>query len=427
MGVEGKGERSTSVVADGASEEDSKKGGLKAWLDVLASFFLFINAWGLTQTFGAFNEYYVSTLLSSNSPSSISWVGSFQVFLVIVLGAFTGPLFDAGYLRPLLVLGCILIVLGMSMLSLATVYWQVFLAQGLCVGLGSGLLYVPTLALVSTLFSDSTRPWVIGCVNGGGSVGGIIYTFMLRNLMPVIGFGWAVRAIALVTLVLSAVALAILLPHRPEVPERRRAVFDLRALREPSFLLFSLALLLSYVAFYIPPFYVPTYATAALGQPRSFAFECLVFVSIGSFVGRTVPMLAAVRFGSLQVYIAATVGTVVVLFAWIAVYNVAGFVTFCLMYGIVSGVQVAAPSAAMSHPVLSPTMRVIGARMGMAWMFAGIGVLIGSPIAGALVNVTPGYVDFRPAQGFAAAVAAGAVLCSIVPLIAILKYDRKEN
>jgi hypothetical protein len=65
--------------------------------------------------------------------------------------------------------------------------------------------------------------------------------------------------------------------------------------------------------------------------------------------------------------------------------------------------------------------------MGMAWMFAGVGVLIGTPIAGALVNVTLGNVDFTPAQGFAGAVAAGAVLSSVVPLIAIIKHNEGKN
>ncbi|KAI8948749.1 major facilitator superfamily domain-containing protein [Xylaria longipes] len=408
-------------------EDSPKDGGPRAWLYVLAAFFIFVNAWGLTQTFGAFEELYVRTLLSSTSPSAISWIGSVQVFFVIFLGAFTGPLFDAGYLRPLLGVGCFLIVLGMATLSLATTYWQVFLAQALAVGIGSGLVYVPSLALVSTLFPESSRPWAIGCVNSGGSVGGIIYTFTLRGLVPSIGFPWAVRAMALINLVVAGVALAILLPYRPPQAAKRRAVLDLHALREPMFLLFSVALLLNYVSFYIPPFYIPTYATAALGQSRDFAFESLVYVSVGSLTGRTLPMLAATRLGSVQVYLAATLLTVVVLFAWMAVRNVGGFVTFCVFYGLTSGVLVAAPSAAISHPVLSPNMSVIGTRLGMLWMFGAFGVLIGAPIAGALVNVNPGHVDFRPAQGFAGAVVSGASLFLIVPLVAVVRYGKKKN
>ena len=365
------------------------------------------------------------SLLPKSSSSAISWIGSVQTFLVVVMGVITGPLFDAGHLRPLLVLGCTLIVLGLAMLSLATAYWHVFLAQALCVGLGSGLLYVPSLALVATMFPPSTRPWAIGCVNAGGSVGGIIFTFMLRRLQPTIGFPWAVRAIALVTLVLALLALAIILPNRPQRASRRRDLLNLRAFREPSFALFSLALLFNYVAFYIPPFYVPTFARVVLRQSQNFAFDGLVFVSVGSFFGRTVPMLAANRVGSMQVYLAATAAAIAVLFAWIAVHTVAGFVVFCIMYGLVSGVLIAAPSAAVSHPVLSPSMDVIGTRMGTCWMFAGFGVLVGTPIAGVLVDVHA--ADFTPAQGFAGAMVAMGTLCLIVPLVKIIKYDRRNK
>lgn len=336
----------------------------------------------------------------------------------------TGPLFDAGYLRSLLLIGCTLIVLGVSMLSLATTYWHVFLAQGLCVGLGSGLVYVPSLAFIATLFPRSTRPWAIGVANGGGSIGGIIFTFMLRRLQPTIGFAWAVRSIALVVLVLCLIALVIILPHRPVV-SKRRAMFDPRALFEPSFAMFAIAQLFTYVAFYIPPFYVPTYAKVALGRSQNFAFDSLVSVSVGSFFGRTIPMLAAARFGSVQLYLAALLSAVIILFSWIAVHNVGGFIVFCVMYGLASGVLVAAPSSAIAHPVLSPSLNVIGTRMGMCWMFGGIGVLIGSPIAGALVDVRK--ADFTPAQVFAASMVVAASLCLIVPLIAVIRYDRKHR
>lgn len=347
-----------------------------------------------------------------------------QVFLVVVLGALTGPLFDAGYLRPLLLLGCTLIVFGMAMLSLATAYWEVFLAQALCVGLGAGLIYVPSLAFVSTLFDERHRPWAIGVANSGGSAGGLIFTFMLRRLEPTIGFPWAVRAVALVNLVLAVVVLAIILPHRPPPQSHKRALFDLSALREPNFIFFAFALFFSYVAFYIPPFYVPTYATAVLHKSQDFAFDALAVVSAGSAIGRTIPMLAAPRMGILHVYLLSTAGAGILLFSWISIHSVPSFLAFCAWYGILSGVLVSAPSAAVSHPVLSPSMNVIGTRMGMGWMFGGAGVLIGSPIAGALANVHK--ARFAPAQAFAGAMLTAGGLCLIVPLVAVLKYNKRN-
>ena len=47
-----------------------------------------------------------------------------------------GPVFDLGYVRLLVGLGAFMVVFGMMMTSISTDYYQVFLAQGVCVGLG---------------------------------------------------------------------------------------------------------------------------------------------------------------------------------------------------------------------------------------------------------------------------------------------------
>lgn len=70
----------------------------------------------------------------------------------------------------MLVAGNFLVVLGIMMLSLSTQYWQVFLSQGICMGLGAGLLYIPSLALVSIWF-EKKRAIALGIVMSGIAVG----------------------------------------------------------------------------------------------------------------------------------------------------------------------------------------------------------------------------------------------------------------
>jgi MFS family permease len=66
--------------------------------------------------------------------------------------------------------GNFFVVFGIMMLSLATKYWHVFLAQGICMGLGAGLLYIPSLALVGIWFSRK-RSLAMGIVTSGIAVG----------------------------------------------------------------------------------------------------------------------------------------------------------------------------------------------------------------------------------------------------------------
>lgn len=78
-----------------------------------------------------------------------------------------------GYHKALLVAGGFLIVFGMMMLSLCTKFYQILLAQGVYVGLGTGMVYVLSLAFVTASFTTK-RPTAIAIANSGISVGGHI-------------------------------------------------------------------------------------------------------------------------------------------------------------------------------------------------------------------------------------------------------------
>lgn len=88
-------------------------GGTRAWLQVLGAFFLNFNTWGLVNTFGTFQSEYSTGLLRGSSQSSISWIGSLQAFLMLVIGVLCGRALDAGYFYMDISMGVFLEVFGM--------------------------------------------------------------------------------------------------------------------------------------------------------------------------------------------------------------------------------------------------------------------------------------------------------------------------
>lgn len=185
------------VVA--AEAHEPPNGGLIAWTQVIGSFFLFFNSWyvrvrhrillyflprekllqslanaihirGLVNAFGVYQTYYETGFLSTQSPSNISWIGSIQAFLLMIVGAVTGPLYDAGYFYYLIATGSFLVVFGLMMTSLCTVYWQVMLAQAVCIGLGCGCIFVPSVAILPQYFT-TRKAFVTGIAAGGSSLG----------------------------------------------------------------------------------------------------------------------------------------------------------------------------------------------------------------------------------------------------------------
>lgn len=154
--------------------------GITAWLQVLGSVILFFNTFGVMNSWGEFQKYYESEQLFTASSSEISCIGSSQSCLTLVIGALTGTIYDAGYLRLLLVIGTIGTTLGLMMLSLCKKYWQVVLTQGITMGLGIGCLYLPAIAVLPGYFKKKIG-LAIGIATFGSSVGGIIYPLMFHG------------------------------------------------------------------------------------------------------------------------------------------------------------------------------------------------------------------------------------------------------
>jgi hypothetical protein len=48
--------------------------------------------------------------------------------MVLLMSFLSGPIFDCGYLRPLLCVGSFLVVFGFMMTSVSRTYWQILLA-----------------------------------------------------------------------------------------------------------------------------------------------------------------------------------------------------------------------------------------------------------------------------------------------------------
>lgn len=83
--------------------------------------------------------------LSNYNASSISWIFTFQLFLMFLFAQADGMFVDMFGPRAVMIPSAILELLGIAMLSLCkdNQYYQFFLAQGVCFGIGSAGLFMP--------------------------------------------------------------------------------------------------------------------------------------------------------------------------------------------------------------------------------------------------------------------------------------------
>lgn len=426
----GKPQESHSIVLSSSPAFDEKNverfvvkketridGGFVAWLQVVGAFCLFFTSWGIVNSFGVYQTYYESYLLSTNyTASQISWIGSIQAFFLVSIGVITGPVFDKGYLQPMLWLGSFLTVFGLMMISICKTYWQILLAQGVCVGIGSGCLFVPSMAVVAIYFTKK-RALATGIAVGGGSIGGIILPITFRRLQPSIGFAWTTRVLAFIIFALLLVAVAVM--RNPLPPKPGRALFQSSAFKSPPFILQSFGIMLGFIGLYVPIFYVQTYAlTRDITSDSDYAFYLLSILNAGSFFGRILPNFLADKTGPMNMLVPCTVAAGILCLCWMRITSVAGITVFAALYGFFAGAYVSLLPPAIVQ--LIPDMRVVGTWMGMCLFIASFGLLAGNPIAGALVNIPE--KQFAAAQGFAG----GVILLGALLMCITLVLKRKQ-
>ncbi|RHZ66398.1 hypothetical protein CDV55_102349 [Aspergillus turcosus] len=149
--------------------------------------------------FGIWQAYYQEHLLAGCSSDQIVWIGSVQLFLVSIGASVVGPLFDMYGARSLEISGIILHFLALILTSLSREYYQILLAHGILFGIASCLVYFPALTAVSQTLGRHTGLG-LGCMYAGATVGGIFWTEIWRLMLIRMGFAWAMRTAAFISL-----------------------------------------------------------------------------------------------------------------------------------------------------------------------------------------------------------------------------------
>ncbi|RYP24252.1 hypothetical protein DL765_000747 [Monosporascus sp. GIB2] len=359
-------------------------GGLNAWVQVMGSWCVLYCTFGLVNTFGVYQTYYEHTLATSSS-SDISWVGSIQGGLLLCGSLVSGPLFDAGYFRHLLYSGLFLIVFGQFITSLCTQFWQIVLAQGICIGLGCGAVFGPCTAVIAQYFSRR-RALASGLVSMGSPIAGIVLPVVFSDLQPKIGAPWATRVIAFILLGISVIPLAFLRTRLPPA-KHHRALIDTSAFRDASFMTFTVGGLFAFMALYIPFFYIELFAIDRRLAPDGFSASYMVtLMNAGSVLGRIIPPYISDKTRQPALVMAvSTFASCALAFAWLGIRDsFAATAAFAVLYGVVSGGVVGMQSAATFS--LTRDMGRVGTRLGMVCFVAGAALLIGTPIAGVILG-----------------------------------------
>ncbi|KAF2876431.1 major facilitator superfamily domain-containing protein [Massariosphaeria phaeospora] len=355
-------------------------GGLTAWVQVFCAWLGVMNTWGFVNSYGALQPYYTEIL--TQAPSTISWIGSVQAFLMFFLGMFSGRALDAGYFRPTIIIGISINLVGMFTMSLAQNYWQLLLTHGVCTGLGGGIYFIPSMGVAATYF-DKRRGLALGLVTTGNSVGGIVYPLVIRQLLDRVGFGWTVRVLGFINVVCLAVVVAFMKPRLP--PRKSGPLLDMDAFRDTPYMLQVLGLFFIMPPVYFVFYYIASFARDELGMPYTTSLNLVILVNGVGLPARILPGYIADRYlGIINTMILCLLANVIMLWCWLPIKTIPSFYAFTVLYGLFSAALQSLFSTVIA--AYSDDIMKTGTRLGMAFGVMGFAALIGGPISGALVR-----------------------------------------
>lgn len=383
------------------------------WVVVAAAFTLMFVGFAAAYCFAAFFIAFQAEFGASRG--DVALVFSFAAFLWFLLGAPGGMAADRFGPRR---------VTGLGVACLATALWLASRAESvaaLCatysigIGLGVGLVYVPSVGAVQPWFA-ANRALASGIAVAGIGAGNIAGPLLAAWWIGLYGWRGAYVAMSLFVLILGAVAALLIKPKESVSTRTSLAGVPLSlALKTKPFWLLYASLVLSCVGLFVPMVHLGPYAQD-LGYTQAQGVTLVSLIGLGSLLGRFTVGPFADRLGRRPSLAAMYAGLGAMLLVWWAASAWWLLALFATVFGMFYGAYVA----------LLPTivMDLYGARsvsgiIGCLYTGAGVGTLVGPWLAGKAYDALGAY-DLPIAAGAALSFLAAAC-------VAVLIHAEREN
>ncbi|KAJ0426852.1 major facilitator superfamily domain-containing protein [Aspergillus carlsbadensis] len=363
--------------------DDYPEGGLKAWSVVFGAWCAMVPSMGILNSLGTLQAWTSTHQLHGYSESSIGWIYGTYTFFLFVGGAQFGAILDARGPLYVVVPGSVGMVLSLVLLSFSEEYYQIFLSFSVLGGISASTLFTPPVAAVGHWF-NTRRGWATGVACTAGGVGGVMFPLVIMFAAPRVGFGWAMRIIALISAVLCSIACLTVRTRLP--PQKSHSLFDLRSLSDIRYGSATLGVFLVEFAVFVPITYITSYALD-VGFSERTSYAVLVFLNLGAIFGRFLPGLVADRLGRFNVMtVNCLMCSLLTLILWLcgdllAPNNLGLVISYAVLFGFFSGAAISLAPVCISQVC---EIEDYGKRVGTTWTLVSFGTLIAIPVAGAI-------------------------------------------
>jgi len=352
---------------------------------VAAAFTLMFVGFTAAYSFAAFFRAFEGEFGASRG--HIALVFSVAAFIWFLLGAPGGVVADRVGPRRVALIGVACLVAALWLASEARSLAVLYATYSIGIGVGVGLVYVPSIGAVQPWFG-ANRAFASGLAVAGIGAGNIAGPLLAAWWIGLFGWRGAYLALAAFVLVLGGIA-AVLVRQHPAVSAGGPAAgISLRlAMRGRTFWFIYVSLVLSCVGLFVPMVHLSPYAQDA-GYSEAQGVLLVSLIGLGSLLGRFTIGGVADRLGRIPSLGAMYLGLGLMLVVWWSTKTWWLLALFALVFGICYGAYVA----------LVPTivMDLYGARsvsgiIGTLYTGAGLGTLVGPWLAGAAFDAFGAY------------------------------------
>lgn len=251
------------------------------------------------QSYGVYLSYYLANdVFPEATPLDYAFIGglNFGVSLII---ASPVTVFMKRYGTHLpSYIGAITMACGFVAASFAQRIWQLYLTQGILVGLGNGCIFIPSVTIVSQWF-DKKRSMANGICSAGSGIGGLIFSFATEAMIQNISLGWALRITGIVSGTMLVIATS-LVRNRNHIVQPPMHPFDTKLLRNPRVLLLLCWGFMSMLGYMTLLYSLPDFSRS-IGLTASQAATSAALLNLGTAIGRPLVGFASDRFGRIKV------------------------------------------------------------------------------------------------------------------------------
>lgn len=356
----------------------------RAWLVALGAALASGTGFGTAYTFGAFFDAMASDFGAGRGATAL--VFGITLLLFFGLGIVSGPLSDRVGPRRLVLAGAVLIAVGLTLTSRVDSVAVGYLTYGLGVGVGGGLIVTPMYATAGGWFVRR-RAVAMGLVASGNGLGTLLLVPLAESLIDAHGWRDAYVILGLLDLALLSVAALVLarppgaLPPPPAIAHMR-SIMRIGAFR----VLFATGLLFS-ISLFIAFAFVVDFATDEGISTRGAAL-LVAIIGATSIIGRLGITALSGRLPAVRLLQGCLAAQPVAFLLWyVSDGSYPILVAFAVTMGIAYGgfVALGPEVAAVLFGVVG-----LGSIIGMQFLGAGLGGLLGPTTAGFLSDASDG-------------------------------------